>query len=97
MTSDGSHYANIYELKNPLAKITNFSSWLYIYTKVKEDNMEEIKRLNEVKAKCNVVIDHLGELWHMVNDTNFQAELHHIANRCRKKIDDCNEQLKKYI
>jgi hypothetical protein len=68
-----------------------------VFTKVQEDNMEEIKRLNEIKAKCNLLIDHLGELWHMVNDESFRAELHHTANRLRKKIDDANEQLKKYI
>ena len=96
-TSDGSHYANIYELKHPLAKITNFSPWLYIYTKVEEDNMAEIKRLNEIKSQCNVVINHLGELWHLVNQESFRAELHHFANRCRSKIEDCNNELKKYI
>lgn len=88
---------NVYEIKNPLAKITNYWAYLYVYTKVAEDNMEEIKRLNEIKAKCNVIIDHLSELWHMVNDKNFQAELHHIANRCRKKIEDANNELKKYL
>ena len=97
MTADWSNYANIYELKHPLAKITNFSPYLYIYTKVQEDNMEEIKRLNEVKAKCNVIIDHLGELYHMVNDKNFQWILHYTAEKMRKKIQDANNELKKYI
>lgn len=96
-TSDGSRGCNIYELKHPLAKMTNFWAYLYIYTKVQEDNMEEIKRLNEIKSKCNVIIDHLGELFHMVNSESFRAELHHMANRCRKKIEDCNNELKKYI
>ena len=59
--------------------------------------MEEIKRLNEIKAKCNVIINHLGELWHMVNDTNFQWILHYTAEKLRKKIADADEQLKKYI
>lgn len=95
--ADGTKDCNIYEVKNPLAKITNYGTYLYIYTKVAEDNMEEIKRLNEIKSKCNVIIDHLGELRGMVNQESFRAELHHMANRCRKKIDDANEQLKKYI
>ena len=97
MTSDGKNYANIYEVKNPIAKLTNFSPYLYIYTKVQEDNMEEIKRLNEIKAKCNVIIDHLGELRHMVNDTNFQWILHYTAEKLRRKIKDADEQLKKYL
>jgi DNA-binding cell septation regulator SpoVG len=68
-----------------------------VFTKVQEDNMEEIKRLNEIKAKCNLLIDHLGELWHMVNDENFRGILHYTAEKLRKKIQDANEQLKKYI
>lgn len=96
-TADWKANANIYEVKNPLAKITNYWPRLYVYTKVQEDNMEEIKRLNEIKAKCNVIIDHLGELWHMVNDTNFQWILHYTAEKLRKKIADADEQLKKYI
>jgi hypothetical protein len=96
-TSDNSNYANIYEVKNPLAKITNYSQWLYVYTKVQEDNLEEIKRLNEIKAKCNVIIDHLGDLRKMVNDENFRGILHYTANKCRKKIQDADEQLKKYL
>jgi hypothetical protein len=59
--------------------------------------MQEIKRLNEIKAKCNVIIDHLGGLYHMVNDTNFQGILHYTAEKLRKKIKDADEQLKKYI
>ena len=88
---------NIYEVKNQIAKITNYWPYLYLFTKVQEDNMQEIKRLNEVKAKCNVIINHLGELRNMVNDTNFQWILHYTAEKLRKKINDANEQLKKYI
>lgn len=97
MTADWTKNANIYEVKNPLAKITNYWPNLYIYTKVQEDNYEEIKRLNEIKAECNTIIDHLGGLYHMVNDSNFQGILHYTAEKLRKKIQDANEQLKKYI
>ena len=88
---------NIYEVKNQIAKITNYWTYLYVYTKVAEDHMQEIKRLNEIKAKCNVIIDHLGGLRHLVNDSNFQGILHYTAEKLRKKINDANEQLKKYI
>ena len=97
MTADWKANANVYEVKNPLAKITNYWPNLYIYTKVQEDNYEEIKRLNEIKAECNTIIDHLGGLYHMVNDSNFQGILHYTAEKLRKKIQDANEQLKKYI
>ena len=97
MTADWTKDANIYEVKNPLAKITNYWPNLYIYTKVQEDNYEEIKRLNEIKSECNLLIDHLGRVWNMVNDTNFKGILHYTAEKIRRKIQDCNEQLKKYI
>ena len=88
---------NIYEVKNQIAKITNYWTYLYVYTKVAEDHMQEIKRLNEIKAKCNVIIDHLGGLRGMVNDSNFQGILHYTANKLRAKIEDANNELKKYI
>jgi len=96
-TSDWKRDCNIYELKNPIAKLTNFSPRLYIYTKVAEDNLEEIKRLNSIKAKCNTIITNLWELWHLVNDENLRGILHYTANKLRNKIQDCNNELKKYI
>lgn len=86
-----------YWLKNYISTLTNFWQYFYVYTLVKEDNLEEIKRLNEIKAECNLLIEHLGTLWHLVNDTNFQWVLHYTADKLRKKIEDVNEQLKKYL
>ena len=59
--------------------------------------MQEIKRLNEIKAKCNVIINHLSGLRHMVNSENFKGILHYTANKMRAKIQDCDNELKKYI
>ena len=84
-----------YWLKNPLISLTNFWQYFYVYTLVKEDNLEEIKRLNEIKAECNLLIEHLGTLWHMSNETNFKSTLHYIADKLRAKISTCNEMLKK--
>lgn len=86
-----------YWLKNKLSEITNFWQYFYIYTLVKEDNLEEIKRLNEIKSECNLLIEHLGKLRHLVNDKNFQWILHYTAEKLRSKINDCNNELKKYI
>ena len=86
---------NIYGLKNKLSQITNYWQYFYLYTLVKEDNLEEIKRLNEIKSECNLLIEHLWTLWHLVNDTNFQSILHYTAEKLRKKIQTCNEMLGK--
>jgi hypothetical protein len=87
---------NIYWLKNALSKITNIWTNFYVYTLVKEDNLEEIKRLNEIKAECNVLIEHLWKLRHLVNDTNFQWILHYTADKLRAKIADVEVELSKY-
>lgn len=84
-----------YWLKNKVSAVTNFWANFYVYVPV-GDNLEEVKRLNEIKAECNLLIEHLGTLWHLVNDSNFQWVLHYTADKLRKKIDDCNNELKKY-
>jgi len=95
--SKSNQECNIYELEHEVREIKPFSVNWYLYTKVAEDALEEVKRLNEIKSECNTLIEHLGTLWHLVNDTNFQWVLHYTAEKLRSKIEDCNEQLKKYI
>ena len=67
-----------------------------MYTKVAEDALDEVKRLNEIKSECNTLIEHLWTLWHLVNDENFRSILHYTAEKLRKKIQDCENELKKY-
>ena len=85
-----------YWLKNKLSAVTNFWANFYVYVPV-NDNLEEIKRLNELKAECNTAIEHLWKIWHLVNDDNFKWVMHYTAEKLRGKIKDCNEQLKKYL
>jgi hypothetical protein len=92
---DSSNTNVIYWLKHKLSELTNFWTYFYVYTLVSEDNFEEIKRLNEIKSECNVLIEHLWTLRHLVNDTNFQWILHYTADKLRMKIKDCNEMLGK--
>lgn len=88
---------NIYWLKHKLSEITNFGNYFYVYTLVREDNLEEIKRLNEIKSECNTLIEHLWTLWHLVNDENFRSILHYTAEKLRWKIKDANKELEKYV
>ena len=82
-----------YWLKNKLSAVTNFWANFYVYVPV-GDNLEEVKRLNEIKAECNLLIEHLGTLWHLVNDSNFQWVLHYTAEKLRSKVSTCNQMLK---
>ena len=86
---------NVYEVKNAVAKLTNFSPRLYVYTKVAEDNLEEIKRLNEMKSEVLIAIDTNSKLWHMANDNSYKNQLHSMNEANRKKLEDINIQLKR--
>jgi hypothetical protein len=87
---------NIYELAHPIREIKPFSTRWYIYTKVAEDALEEIKRLNTLKSECNNAIIDLWKIRHLVNEENFKWILHYTADKLRVKIKNCDEQLAKY-
>jgi hypothetical protein len=36
-------------------------------------------------------------MWHQTNDTNFQWILHYTNEKLRKKVQDCESELKKYL
>jgi len=61
------------------------------------DKLEEIKRLNELKAKVVQVIELNSEIWHLVNDENYKSILHYTNDKNRKKLQDIDDQLKKYV
>ena len=87
---------NIYWLKNKLSQISNFGQYFYVYTLVKEDNLEEIKRLNEFKSALLVAIEQNSKLWHLTNEDNYKSILHYVNEQHRKKIKTIDEMLKKY-
>ena len=81
-----------YWLKNKLSKITNFWPYFYVYVPV-GDNLEEIKRLNEMKTECLNCIESLWKIRHLTNEKNFQEVLHYTANKLRDKVKTCDEML----
>lgn len=95
-TFDGKKETNRYELKHPLNQITNYWPRLYLYTKVAEDNLEEIKRLNELKTAVLNAIEINSKMRHMVNDKEFKNKLHSMNEANRKKLEDIQIQLKKF-
>ena len=87
---------NIYGLKNKLSAITNFWTYFYVYTIVGE-NLEEVKRLNEFKSALLVAIEQNSKLRHLTNDKNYQSILHYTNEKNRKKVEDIDNELKKYV
>lgn len=86
---------NIYQLKNKIGDIKCYGSFLYIYTNV--NNLEEVKRLNELKTECLNAIASLWSIRHKTNDENFRGILHYTADKLRAKVVDCDNELKKYM
>lgn len=88
---------NIYVLEHYPREISVFGTNWYIYTKVSEDALDEIKRLNELKCKVIQVASLNSEIWHLVNDENYQNLLHKMNIENRKKLNDIDEQLNNMI
>lgn len=96
MCNDGKTDCNIFELEHYPREISVFWSNWYVYTKVAEDALEEIKRLNTLKSKVIQVASLNSEIWHLVNDENYQNSLHKMNIENRKKLNDIEEQLQRY-
>lgn len=94
-TYDWTKECNRYELKHKVAELTNYWSRFYIYTKVSEDNLEEIKRLNELKSLVLIAIETNSKMRHLVNDESFRNKLHSMNDANRSKLEDINIQLRK--
>ena len=85
-----------YWLKNKLSAISNFWANFYVYVPV-GDNLEEIKRLNEFKSALLFAIEQNSKLRHLTNDKNYQSILHYTNEKNRKKVEDIDNELKKYV
>ena len=87
---------NIYELEHTLKQIRCYSSNAYIYTKVWEDALTEVKRLNEFRTLLLAVTEANSTIRHKTKDQSYQNKLHDMNELNRKKLKDIDEQLAKY-
>ena len=88
---------NIYDVEHPFSEISCFYDRWYVITKVAEDALEEVKRLNAFRTNLLNAIELNSKMWHQTNDTNYQWILHYMNEKNRKKLQDCENELKKYI
>ena len=84
---------NIYWIRNKLSKVTNFWPSLYIYVLV-GDNLERVKKLNEIKAKIVNWMDLNSELWHLSNSELHKDKLHDMNNFYRDWLSYIDGELK---
>ena len=94
-TYDWTKDCNRYELKHKIAELTNYWHRYYVFTKVSEDNLEEIKILNELKSLVLIAIETNSKMRHLVNDEWFRNKLHSMNDANRSKLEDINIQLKR--
>lgn len=87
---------NIYDVAHEFSELPCFYDRGYVITKVAEDALEEVKRLNEFRTNLLKTIELNSAMRHQTNDQTFKDALHQANERNRKKLRDCEEQLKKY-
>jgi len=83
-----------YWLKNKLSEMSNFWENFYVYTLVKEDNLERVKKLNEIKAK---IVNWMGinsELWNLSWSELHKNKVHEMNNFFRDWLSYIDGELK---
>ena len=88
---------NYYWLKNKLSQISSFWPYFYVYTLVKEDNYERIKKLNEMKTKILNWQQINSELWDLSWSEPHKNKLHDMNNFYRDWVAYIDSELKTLV
>lgn len=84
---------NIYDVEHEFSEIKCFFDRGFIITKVKEDNLERLKELNEMNTILLTLIENNSKMRHLTQDENYKKELHEANEINRKKQKDVEQQL----
>ena len=88
---------NYYKLMHNPSEIRRWHNGGYVFTKVKEDNLERVKKLNEIKAK---IVNWMGinsELWHLSDSQVHKDKLHDMNNFYRDWVAYIDSELKTLV
>lgn len=88
---------NIYDVAHEFSEIPCFFERGYVLTKVAEDALEDIKRLNKMKTLIENMIADNSSMWHLTNSESYRVKLHEMNNLNRQKLVDIENELKKYL
>ena len=88
---------NIYDVAHEFSEIPCFFDRGYVLTKVAEDALEDIKRLNKMKTLVENMIADNSSMWHLTNSESYRVKLHEMNNLNRQKLVDIENELKKYL
>lgn len=90
---------NMYQVQPKFSKLVEndvyFYNW-YVFTKVAEDNYNELIRLEKMKNLLNTAIASHSELRHLTNDKTYRDFLHEINEKHRKKMSDVEIETNKH-
>lgn len=87
---------NIYSVIPSCSKLVEDKTYYplaYLYTKVAEDNYEELKRLEKFKTTLNIAMEANSALRHLTNDVKYRDWLHTLNENHRKKMKDIEAQI----
>ena len=93
----GTSKYNIYGVEHEFSEIPCYFNRGYVFTKVAEDSLEDVKRLNKMKTLTENMIKDNSEMWSLTNDKQYRIMLHDMNEKNRKKLQDIEAQLKKYL
>lgn len=88
---------NIYEVAHKFSEIPCFYERGYVLTKVKEDNLEEVKRLNKIRTLILSWMPINSELWHQSNSEYHQWKLHDMNEFYREWLSYIDDKLKTLV
>lgn len=88
---------NIYGVAHEFSEIPTFYNRWYVITKVAEDNLEELKRLNEMNTVVITNIENNSRLWHLTNNPKLKDKLHDMNNQLRLTQKDIENEIKKIM
>lgn len=87
---------NIYKVIPSCSQLVNDNTYFqnaYLFTKVAEDNYEELKRLEKFKTTLNIAMEANSALRHLTNDVKYRDWLHTLNENHRKKMKDIEAQV----
>ena len=79
-----------------MKEITCYYENAYIYTKVKEDKLEDVKRLNEFRTLLLATIEANSKLRHLTNAQDYKDKLHAMNEENRVKLKHIDAELARY-
>ena len=83
-----------YYLKHMPSQIKWWHNWWYLFTKVKENNYEELKKQEAMKTKVVLAIQTNSELRHLTSDEKYRKVLNEMNNVNRKKLQTIEDIIK---